>query len=370
MEAKRTSQQVLIDRPQASSQGVIIRMGGKSWVVGEHGETLPLYSASETEKVISLSSLKTSELKNSNGKHESVLHRAKGRARGIWMAFHKKLEDKLDRLLTRGSAEAQTSERVERFKSRQENQIKKSSWMDGLRIGTIFGLALGCLGMILVHQVEPTTSRVPHVTQGGQTTVPSLPPAQPNSFVTVPSVHLYALELGPFKTEAEALAAQSIVEKKGYAQTLIHLNRRGWSVMNRVAVQAYDLGSVQAQFMKSGIDMQIHAINVDVRPISAVASTTASAQTISSWLSAEVAALNALTASASDGVSPTNATVALKAATALKPPVDSLSASGHGEDLATLASETSTMGRAIANHDGLSARHHALEAYSILLNLQ
>jgi hypothetical protein len=113
-----------------------------------------------------------------------------------------------------------------RFHLRAESDSAGSVWQNYLQKGALAGLMLGCLSMVLFHQVALPASVSPSSGLETGTASASTPPVVNLSSgsklsVMLPSVRVFVLRFGPYSTKAAALLALNQLRHSGRAAQVV-----------------------------------------------------------------------------------------------------------------------------------------------------
>lgn len=243
---------------------------------------------------------------------------------------------------------------------------------DSFQSGIIIGLVLGCLSLVLFHQMN-SGSRASVVTQPGTSvTIPNYR----SLTVTVPAGHLYALQAGNYSSQAAAQATQLRLSKLG-VPTVIHQGTgpgqaaNTYTLVAGVAFYSQDLNSLTSRLAILGIKSQAVPYTWNARQVSlnSWAVSKNLSDSITRWLSAEVSALNTLTAFAADGGVQQDATTAYQYSQSIQPPVQNLQGFSQGKSLLQLSSATKQAFAALGAGNKQQADIWAAQAYEDIQSL-
>jgi hypothetical protein len=184
--------------------------------------------------------------------------------------------------------------------------------------------------------------------------------------LTIPAVHLSVLQIGAYKTGADAKAAQSNFRKLGVDAVVFKESM--YNLFVRAAVHKGDLGQAQSMLQKQHVPTYVRTLQVAVRrtPTSANASPGQASQ-VSTWLSGAVSAANALTAVIADGAPARDAIQAYKTAHTLLPSTQVFAATGFAQPLDDIASDLDQAYQFYQRHNPNMAMHKLLQLYALLV---
>ncbi|WDL96989.1 hypothetical protein [Alicyclobacillus sp. ALC3] len=244
--------------------------------------------------------------------------------------------------------------------------FRRPTLRDSFKTGLVFGLAMGCLGLILFHQM-PTMAGAAAATPVGAWPGSA---AMTGSTVVMPAVSAYALAVGEYPNDTSARAAQSRLEHSGVASVVFpdSLSRR--SLVVQMATQASALSTEANVLRRHNIHPTTVHLASSVRTIPTLSSTSQKDGTrISAWLSAEVSAANTLMASLSDGETARDAQMATEKALQLQPSAAVLGATGYGTALQAVAQNVKNAEQQLLQHHTAQAELDVLSAYSTLASI-
>ena len=239
---------------------------------------------------------------------------------------------------------------------------------DSFQTGLLVGLTLGCLSLVLFHQMNGTTAVQNSTIQTATTSSYTNYGATPMG-ITVPGVRLFALEDGPFTTLTSANAEAAKIAKLGIATTVHSVHpvsgQTSYALLADVSIYATDLDGVKNRLRKLGVPAKVTLLSWNARavPIQSFAQNRTLADSVSHWLAADVSALTTLTASLSDGVAARDATTAFKYSASIQPSrseIASLQQNSTYLSLGTLT-EQAFAKAALGQRD--AAMHLVLDAY-------
>jgi hypothetical protein len=374
MEARRLEQDANERPTNVLNHRLIVRMGGKEWVIGE--DESPVVQP-PNEKLISLSMM-SSRMSSQSVQHDHVWAKWSRSFYEWWTQFHRVVVQSLDRLLQHHDG-GQTSNRDDLVSStfgrsqhmkREANltEERRTRVKDGLTLGCIIGLMLGCIGLILFHLVAPIHLNATAANVKVRTTSSTPPVTQTDRGFVVPAVRIYATQVGSFRTVADAQLAQKQLAAKG-VQTALFVEKP-IRLVSRAAAESRHLKAEAQRLQKLGIPFVITTFNWPANDVPTFPSVSMdSMHQISHWLSAEVSALNALVGVLSDGVPKRDAMVARDYAAKFVPGDEALRTTGHGATLIAVKSDFNDAFKAYEAGNPQEAMLKALDAYSQMQSL-
>lgn len=289
------------ERPPVQPIVTLVRVGGKQWVMGADPDDQPVDKPLLPDRSrVTPTSIQRAEQSSSSTLLGRQWPSSVRRLTSALDGFYKRLSTALDGLFSasdRGPASSVAG---------SSGALTRTS----LQWGVIVGLILGCVSLVLFHQLKPSYARP---VQG--TTARSVP-LTPGGRLLIPAVSLFELKVGPFATAREALVANQAYRRRGVS-VVADPTQSQWLVAG-VAMAAVDLSSEQAHLRHMGIRAVVTALSWTAH-LGLVSGPLAPSLTtgIDHWLSAEVGALNALTANLSDGESTADARAAVRNAAAI-----------------------------------------------------
>ncbi|MCF8563550.1 hypothetical protein LLE49_02210 [Alicyclobacillus tolerans] len=368
-----------------TSHPIIVKVGGQQWIVDESGVAQPLES--NQEKVISLKSVQeamyettrdhqrrraksTSRQPNPSSlrpwAHSVVAHVKNG-----WKAFHTQLFNSLGRLLEHEgsgpmdnpSAQRPSAEKSTSFARVTNHRRGRKPLRDSFQTGAVVGLILGCLSLVLFHQLEPNLSRQASPTP----TNPSISLPASNGLV-VPAVHLYALQAGSYPTSTQAQTAVKLLSRHG-VKSVIH-SGKNYQVFSSIALNPGDLNKLAGNLKKMGFPAAVVPWSWEA----ATASTANwphpnSVQDTSRWMFAQVSALNALTGSLMDGEPNRDVSAAYTAAAKIQPSSTQVQDTGDASQINRLHVDAQQAYQQFSQGHHTSSMYYDIQAYEQIWQL-
>lgn len=338
-------------------QPLVVRAGGKQWVIGrEPIETTSFPTQDSSAPLIS----NEVEVPASEESHETWLDRTKRYVQTVLGSVYESVMRSLDLLLQHEVKTKTHSNPVNRASA----LVSVRRFRDSFQSGIIIGLALGCLSLVLFHQMNSGTLVAETSQPAAQLTIPGY-----NSLsMTVPAGHIYSIQVGSYSTKTAAVAAQSALRKKGVPATVHQLGGSGqaaYTLLTGVAIYAQDLNSTVTQLNKLGLEAKTVPLvwNAKLVPLNSWSVTSSTAKAISHWLSADMSTLNALTAAISDGAAKRDARTAANYSKALQPPTKELQGFSQGKVLLQVSSATEQAINAFDQGQVQTAQMYVAKAY-------
>jgi hypothetical protein len=232
------------------------------------------------------------------------------------------------------------------------------------QFGCVLGLLLGCLSMILFHQMEPNLSPdVRSSTADGVVLSSSV-----HSF-ELPAVKIQLLQSKPVPTRAEADHRAAALNQRG-VPAVVHPQGKQYVVWTAAAVRAGHLQKWASASSSNGLAVQPVLLNLSVETVPALSGSNAKSLTeVSNWLSLSAAALKSLTAVQSDGGLPQDAYTAYDTARQQLPGPEAFAETGKGELLTSFSKELDAAFAAYRKQQLQEAMRHTLLAYDLLSRL-
>jgi hypothetical protein len=356
MDTDRTARQFPVAQPTLT-----VKMGDKQWVVGAHPASNEL--ASPLEHVEQPT---TSEQADKSDTPPSP-HR-KGQWREQW---GEKVTQSVEDLLEPVAPTEQTVQAGRSTMRRKSSGLfvparRHTSWKDTFQFGCILGLLLGCLSMVLFHQMAPDMDSA-EVALGSSNTTQVLN-ASSNSYV-VPAVNAQILQSAAYSSRRAADGEAAALSRHG-VEAVVQGSGSNYVLWTGVALRAGDLQDEAAALQRFGVSVSPVTLTFSAQPRSALAgSNPASLNQVSNWLSSAASALTALTAVEADGGIPQDASTAYQTAKSLQPSQDILTETGQGELLHAFSQALDSAFGAFVKHQNASARGFTVQAYQLLSEL-
>jgi hypothetical protein len=346
--------------------GVIVRAGNQEWVIGqipdgvEAPERIPFAGKKVTDKIVTLSALEEARLfAEQSVRKSSVIPMGQKLARSPIQS--QKSSFRIPKILH--DLYMQIGALFVRLARRM---TRHSSFADSFRSGLIFGLALGCMSLLLFHQVDSPTRSATGM-QGSAMTPAS---GVLTHGVAVPGIHVFGLGLGSYANLSNAEKAAKALNKKGVPGAVVHVGGK-YVLLNRIAVTPRDLNSAANTFKKKQVSSAIVPIDIPAHKYPALPSASAAdlSQT-SSWLASEVSALVTMASFASDGGRQADAAHAYENANALYPSDTVISETGLGVALSQLQKAVQEGNAALVKGDKQGTMICVMRGYQVLLDSQ
>lgn len=245
--------------------------------------------------------------------------------------------------------------------------VRRPSLRDSFRMGLVFGLAMGCLGLILFHQmpaIAGASSANPTGAWPGSA-------AMTGPAVTTPAINAFALSVGKYPDQTSAQVAQAQLQKQGLDTVIYPAGQSQRQLIVQMAVQMSDLSAEQHLLEKRHLSARTVHLSSSVRSIPTLSSTsTRDGKQISKWLSAEVSAANSLMACLADGEPARDAQVATEKAVKLAPSSQSLGSTGYGSMLQALDHDIQNANQELEHYKNGQAELDLMSAYSVIATIQ
>lgn len=286
--------------------------------------------------------------------------KGKPRIRQAWFRWFRWLESFLNQLADTGAPA------LARSRSAKSNR-RRARMAESFRVGLGFGMALGCLSLILFHQMRPNLplpqdhSVQPAPIRATVVKMTGIP-------LQVPAVHLSVLEIGEYRSHDAAAAARGKYSKRGVSATVIGTSP--YRLVVDAAVRSGSLRAHEARLHKQGIPASVHTVVVPARSVrTASTATTADVHALSTWLGAAASAANALVAVLSDGAPERDALAAYRVSLSSWPKPDVLAASGYADNLTKAGRALREAFDAMKRDNGQAAISDLLNFYSRVIQL-
>lgn len=309
------------------SHPLVIKMGGRQWVVG--GEHTTPVELDKSDKLISLSTWMSQEQtsQDPNVTHGTLPLRA------WWIRTFERIGGALDALLGMKDGPEQLlangkNSGVQAVHRSARGIQPKRRLRETFQFGLSFGLALGCACLVLFHQLEPSRLATRTITSNQSSVVLSgLSPG-----FTLPSLQLYTLQTTTYESQKTAMKDRDALAKLG-VPAVLHANP-SYTLWCGMAIHAGDLRSLQDKLAKLHVSAKEMKVSWNVQQVAGpTGETPTTAQQVSRWLAACAASLTTLTGAVADGGVDKDAIRAYQTAKSLCPSGDVLAATGYGNDL-------------------------------------
>ncbi len=232
------------------------------------------------------------------------------------------------------------------------------------QFGCIFGLLLGCLSMILFHQMEPNLSSDAPSTASDSVVLST----SVHSF-DLPAVKVEILQSKPLGNRSEADRQAASLNQRG-VPAVVHQQGKQIVIWTAVAIKAGHLQKWASTSASNGVATQAVPLNLSVQSVPALSgSNPKSLAEVSNWLSLSATALRTLTAVESDGGLPEDAYTAYDTARQQLPGADVLAETGKGDLLKQFSRELDAAFAAYRKQQAPEAMRHTLLAYDLLSRL-
>ncbi|CAM3799266.1 hypothetical protein [Alicyclobacillus pomorum] len=354
MDTDSTARQFPVAQPTLT-----VKMGDKQWVVGAHPASNEL--ASPLEHVEQPTTSVQAD------KSETSSPQRKGQWREQLGA---KVAQSVEDLLEPVAPTEQTVKTGRPTRRKSSGWFipatQRTRWKDTFQFGCILGLLLGCLSMVLFHQMAPDMGSA-EVALGSSNTTQVLN-ASSNSYV-VPAVKVQILQSVAYSSR-RAADGEAVALRRHGVEAVVQGSGSNYVLWTGVALRAGHLQDEVAELKRYGVSVSPVTLTLSAQQRSALAgSNPASLSQVSHWLSSAASALASLTAVEADGGVPQDASTAYQTAKSLQPSQDILAETGQGELLHAFSQTLDSAFSALVKHQNASARGFTLQAYQLLSEL-
>ncbi|MCL6598484.1 MAG: hypothetical protein K6T81_07045 [Alicyclobacillus macrosporangiidus] len=234
---------------------------------------------------------------------------------------------------------------------------------DAFQAGLVFGMGLGCLSMVLFHQLKPDL-RVEASAPSASSAVETV--AGPA--VQLPALRLYVLQIGSYSTEAAAEEHRQALSKQG-VHTVVHSGGT-YQLWADVSLRQGSLQDELKTLEGKGVHGSVVFVGWKAHPLAAPAGASeAAVARVNGWLSEATGALNALVGALSDGGLRQDALTACQTAEAHLPAASDWGETGYGERLKSFSSHLQAAATALSRQQMDNSRTAALQALDDLTRM-
>lgn len=338
------------ERPPVRPTVTLVRVGGKQWVMGADPDDQPVDKPLLPDRSrVTLTSIRRVEHSSSSTPMGREWPSSVRRLKSALDGLYNRLSTALDGLFLpsdRGSASSVAG---------SSGALTRTS----LQWGVIAGLVMGCVSLVLFHQLKPSYARPVQGTIGRSAAL------TPGGRLLIPAVSLFELKVGPFSTAHAALVANQTYRRRGLSIVADPMQSQ-WLVAG-LAMSVADLSSEQSHLSHMGIRSVVTGLSWTAH-LGLVSGPLAPSLTtrIDHWLSAEVGALNALTANLSDGESTADARAAVRNAAAIALSPAALAQTSVDSQLAHIAQAGLSASQDVRQGVRDQAMAQILTAYGVL----
>lgn len=269
-------------------------------------------------------------------------------------------------------------------RSIQDNPSRKPfpkefrGWQDALKSGAIVGIAMGCIAMVLFHQLgTKSTTVIQASTPFPASATPAVQAlAEPTSTINLPGMNGYILTEGPFSSEQRASAVRQQLQVKGQPAVLAN-TPKGWEVWREAAMEAAQLptppssrtGASHSTATSESVGVKhVYWSSTNV-PVSLMMDGSERAQ-LNQWIAAQISALRTITSAIHGQTPQADALQAVSYASHVTPPAVLASQKGYPGALKQLAADIQTAGRYLAASQTDGAEQTIVDAWVQLQHLQ
>ncbi|SFU89390.1 SPOR domain-containing protein [Alicyclobacillus macrosporangiidus] len=257
------------------------------------------------------------------------------------------------RTAARRSARGQTARRAQ----------GRRGLRDAFQAGLVFGMGLGCLSMMLFHQLKPDLRGVASAPSANRAVETVTGPA-----VQLPAVRLYVLQIGSYSTEAAAEEHRQALAKQG-VQTVVH-SAGTYQLWADASLRQGSLQDELKALEGKGVRGSVVFVGWKAHPIAAPAGASeASVARVNGWLSEAASGLNALVGALSDGGLRQDAITACHTAAGHLPSASDWGETGYGERLAAFSGHLQAAADALSRQQMDKSRTAALQALDDLARM-
>ncbi len=241
----------------------------------------------------------------------------------------------------------------------------QSSIRESFRGGILFGMVLGCASLLLFHQLD-NPSRT-NMNFSKSISVVS-PPIMART-ITAPGLRGFALSVGNFETEHEAIVRKQRFAAQGIQTAVMRVH--GYQLVNRITLQEEDLQQMVRTIGLKQARISIVPIAIPPKQYPVFPTTSdADIRKVTAWLSSEVSALIALQAWAADGGRQEDASKSYQNAAGIYPSDTVISSTGLSAPLGQLRQIVNTAYSAFLEGNKQKTETAVVNGYQILLNWQ
>lgn len=326
--------------PHPRSTPILVRVGTEEWVVGGD-ERAAAAVVPRSEKIVSLSELRRTDVHTPEVSHESErIPASSGNIR----------------------TEPETLPTPASSRTKKRRRLRES-----FQFGLIFGMAMGCLGLVFFHQM-PAASVVTTGEAGAWPVTATLS----GPVILIPATRVYGIQLGAYPDPVAAAAAQKHLKHEGVDTVQVPTGAQKRVLVADLALSSSDLKDAATALSHKGLKNRVVALTQPAKSVPTLSSLSkAQSQALSAWLSAEVSAMNAWTAALADGEPERDAKTAYASAKKLQPKAQNLADTGAGPVFSGLAVDVDkAVHLASEGHHKRAAIQQLMNAYALLAELK
>ena len=253
-------------------------------------------------------------------------------------------------------------------KTAKRFEAAPTTWSDHFQRGALAGLVLGCLSLILFHQVTlPAASAASsgQVENASSNVRPALAPSSAFQ-VTLPSAQVYMMEFGPFPTTTAAHAAEKQLGQAGVNAEVIQ-NSNGYSVWVHAALARQDAVKMPVKLSSSRAKSSVDMVSWAAKSLpTTLVDTGAGSAAANQWLADVVTALRVETGAAADETATRDVLQAVKNANKQKPADSIWSAGSVPTSFGALDNEVTAASTLLSRNETQQAEGKILKAWAEL----
>lgn len=264
-----------------------------------------------------------------------------------------------------------------RSPDRNDDKTDASSWLrwkEAFRSGIIAGAFLGCLCMVLFHQIGVNRGEATKtVFQSANAVVPSVtsamapaPEEGTDVVLTIPSITVHVLEEGPFGSQGEAAKAARV---KLNGTTGAVTGSGPFTVWRAVSLTGNGILKVQSKSSKDTMTAKVVTLSTKQVPL-VLLPQGPDAPAITHWFSAEVSALRTLTGAAQGEMTLSDAVQSVVNADKSRPNGPLSSSAGVLENLIALNRTLDASGQSLRVGHAADAESELLQAWAQLFVIE
>ncbi|KPV43225.1 hypothetical protein [Alicyclobacillus ferrooxydans] len=253
-------------------------------------------------------------------------------------------------------------------KTAKRFEAAPTTWSDHFQRGALAGLVLGCLSLILFHQVTlPAASAASsgQVENSSSNVRPALAPSSAFQ-VTLPSAQVYMMEFGPFRTTTAAHTAEKQLGQAGVTAEVIQ-NSNGYSVWVHAALARQDAVKMPVKLSSSRAKSSVDMVGWAAESLpTTLVDTGAGSAAANQWLAEVVTALRVETGAAAGETATRDVLQAVKNANKQKPADSIWSAGSVPASFGALDNDVTAASTLLSRNETQQAEGEILKAWAEL----
>ncbi|MCL6592498.1 MAG: hypothetical protein K6T31_00855 [Alicyclobacillus sp.] len=237
------------------------------------------------------------------------------------------------------------------------------SLKETFQLGLVLGLALGCVSLVLFHQLRPNEARMDLTEEALSSTAVTAAVSQQQPFagVVLPSVKVYVLRAGVFAGQQAAKDRLTLLQQHGWTGVLHHGQQT--EVWVGTSLTKAGLSRQLDQLHKLGVAGDVVTLTWPARPIPGLTGARTSAVDLCShWLSGAASALQALIGANADGAALADAEAAYTACKRQLPSAADWAETGQAQLFAQFVRDWDGAFQAAAQHRSAGVNSGVLHA--------